>query len=225
MICLGVGSLFVSLVVNLPARLIVDQLPKTGGIVAVTGTLWQGRVVLAGEQALGWRLAPWRSLTGLGLAADITAQGPGSDAAGPVLIRPGGIAAGPVDGTLSAALIGALLPEAGVACDGGLVARGLRVDVSRRAASGAGELRSGPIACRGGLTLDLPAARLVLTEVGGGLQVRATTTEGDEPLFRADVDTDGGLTATLHARAAALIPGMPSSADSTVQMPLSALFP
>jgi len=224
---LGVGSLLVSLLVSLPAQLVADRIGHGGAILAVSGSLWKGRAILAGGQQIGWQLSAGRSLTGLGVAGRVTLQGPGSDAAGSLLLGRGRVAIGPLDGPLSAALLQAVLPGAGYACAGGLVAQGFALHIRRDTASGAGELRSGPLDCREtatGAVLALPAAALTLRDGPQGSTARLATIDG-VPLAKVDVSTDGRMTATLLAAGAALVPGLAAGGDSVLDLPLVLLFP
>lgn len=204
-----------------PAASVVQRFQLAVPPEAVSGTVAKGQMVLEGGFVLRWQIRPWDSLLGLRLAADVTVQGPETDLAVPVAVGLASYDIGPVVGSADAQLGQAIFPQATLRCSGPVVALGLRVKISRRTVTGDGVLRSGDLACDGAAQA-VPALSLSFAPQGAGSV--AALVSGPLAVATASANGDGRLAIVLHKEGAGLFPGMPASADSSMDMPLGSLF-
>ena len=216
-----VASFAVSFAANTPARWVVQRFNLALAEDAVSGTVMHGQIALDGGFVLRWDLRPWASLRGLRLAADVTLQGPQTDIGGPVTMGLASYDIGPVAGTADAQVVGAVFPGVSLRCAGPVLAAGLRVAMTRQTITGAGTLRSDELTCRNAAQA-IPPMRLTFTPLKTGTV--AAVVAGPLPVVTATAAGDGRLSVVLHKEGAALIPGLPSSADSSIDLPLSAYF-
>ena len=215
------ASFAVSFAANAPARWLVQRLDLALAEDAVSGTLMHGQIALDGGLALRWDVRPWASLTGLRLTADLALRGPGTDIGGSVAADLSSYHIGPVDGRADAQVLQAIFPGVSLRCSGPVLAAGLRVEMTRQTLTGAGTLRSDELACAdGGQTV--PPMALTFTPLQAGSV--ATVSAGALPVVTATAAGDGRLAVVLHKAGAALFPGLPASADSSIELPLSSFF-
>lgn len=216
-----VASFAVSFAANAPAGWVVQRLDLALSEDAASGTLMHGQIALDGGFALQWDVRPWASAMRLRLAADVTLRGPATDIGGPVAMGLSSYDIGPLTGSADALVLGAIFPGITLRCSGPVLAAGLRVEMTRRTVTGEGTLRTDALACEDGAQ-TIPAMTLSFTPLGAGTV--ANVTAGALPVVTATASGDGRLAVVLHKAGAALIPGLPTSADSSIEMPLSSFF-
>lgn len=199
-----------------PASLLVRNVPWRSG---VAGTIWNGEVGIAGGSKLEWQLAPLRSLTSLGLAADWKATGPDTDLGGRALVHPGGrTVLDHVSGAADASLLQAIQPDLPFTCQ--LV---MQVEMARIAVRGGtqmldGKVTTDPGSCRaktaGGATA-VPALLLTAEHIGPRTTIRLTpATQRRQLLLDAILSEDGTLDIGMSKDGAAALPfvGLPGGA-------------
>jgi hypothetical protein len=220
----GVLAFAVSSILYMPVGLLAHHaagLPADGRL---SGSLRRGAAELGGGHRLTWRLDAGRSLAALGLAGDLRLEGPGTALAGAGTANLRGLALRGVAGEAAWPLLAALRP--GLPVDCALSARLLRLDLragaGARAGDGAAEI--GPGTCRGpGGAAPVPALTARLITTPAGLRAVLALAADATPLATGTLTPDDRLRLTVHAAGAALVPGMPASADSEIDMPLSLL--
>lgn len=217
------ASFLLSLAVNAPARLIAERLDLTLGDDAVSGTLMHGQIEMDGSFVLRWNVKPIASLMHLNVTAGMTLNGPETDLAGDAALGLSAYGLGPVNGRADARVLQAIFPFARLHCAGPIVAAAFRLDVTRHAFAGTGTLRSGELSCDdSGNQTKVPA--MALTFVPNGGDTDANVIAGTVPVLDATSHA-GRLEVVLHKEGAALFPGLPTSADSSIELPLSVVFP
>jgi hypothetical protein len=185
----------------------------------VAGTVWNGEVGVAGGSRFEWRMAPLRSLTSLGFAADWKATGPDTDLGGRLLAHLGGrMVLDKVSGSADATLLQALQPNLPFTCD-----LAMQVEMDRIAVGGGTQMLSGlatsdPGSCRpkgAGAASALPALILTAEHVGNRTLIRiAPMTQRRKVLVTAELAEDGTLDFGVTPDGAAMMPflGMPAGA-------------
>lgn len=230
---LGIAAFAVSLVWYMPVRFVAHQagLLESGPVAAsrLSGTIWQGRMQLDGRHEVTWTTQTAASLWAFGFAADWEIDGPGSDLTGKIVLRPGGVDLGPLSGSAAWPLIAAALPGLPIACTGEarLAAVEFRLDGTERTGSGTITTSAAECARLDGEVDRVPAPALhaQITTLPNFLQVLVTPQDGARvPLVTARLTSEDRLVITIHQAGAALVPGMPSTADSELDLPLSVLM-
>lgn len=219
---LGIAAYALAMLVTMPASVVLKNRPWRTG---VAGTVWNGEVGVAGGARLAWHMAPLRSLTSLGYAADWTASGPSTDLAGRLLAHPGGrVVLDHVSGSADGTLLQALQPTLPFTCD--LV---MQVEMQRIAIGGGGRMLSGtatsdPGSCRpkgAGAATAVPALFLSAEHVGNRTTIRiAPATQRRRTLLTAILSEDGALDLSLTPDGAAVLPflGIPGGTRIQGQM-------
>lgn len=200
-----------------PASLLVRNAPWRTG---VAGTIWSGQVGLAGGSTLEWQLAPLRSLTSLGFAADWKARGPDTDLGGQALVHLGGrTVLEHVSGSADASLLQAIQPDLPFTCQ--MV---MQVEMAKIAVRGGSQMLDGkvttdPGSCRpkapGGAPTAVPALLLAAEHIGRRTTIRLTpATQRRQVLLDAVLGEDGTLDLGLSKDGAAALPfvGLPGGA-------------
>lgn len=199
-----------------PASLLVRNVPWRSG---VAGTIWNGEVGVAGGSTLEWHLAPLRSLTSLGLAADWKASGPDTDLGGRALVHLGGrTVLDHVSGAADASLLQAIQPDLPFTCE--LV---MQVEMAKIAVGGGAEVLDGkvttdPGSCRpktAGAATAVPALLLTAEHIGPRTTIRLTpATQRRQLLLDAVLGEDGRLDLGMSKEGAAALPfvGLPGGA-------------
>lgn len=200
-----------------PASLLVRKADWRSG---VAGTIWHGEVGVAGGSKLEWQLAPLRSLTSLGLAADWKATGPDTDLGGQALVHLGGrTVLDHVSGAADASLLQAIQPDLPFTCQ--LV---MQVEMARIAVRGGAQMLDGkvttdPGSCRtksaGGAATAVPALLLTAEHIGPRTTIRlAPATQRRQVLLDAVLGEDGTLDLGVSKDGAAALPfvGLPGGA-------------
>lgn len=192
----------------------------------LSGTVWQGRMQIDGGHDLTWTALPGASLWAAGFAADWQVAGPGTDISGRVVLWPDAVALGPLSGTASWPLIAAALPGLPVTCSGQarLAAVDLRLDGSARSGSGTVTTPAAQCTRPQGDAVSAPALHAQIATLPDAVQVLVTPQDGPRvPLLTARLTAEDRLVVTIHREGAALVPGMPNTADSELDLPLSVL--
>ncbi len=226
---LGLGAGAVTLVATVPvgfaARMAGVVLPAD---VALSGTLWNGIADFAQGHRATWDSRVGASVRARAWVADLRVTGPETDLTGQWALRPGGATLAPLGGRMGWSLIDAVLPGLEITC-----ATTADVDVARaefgpdnRAATGQLRLAPGTCARVDGTVTDVPlpavVADIATTADGVGIAITGVDTPG-MALGNLLVTPDDRLRITVFAAGAALVPGLPSSGDSQIELPL-ALF-
>lgn len=219
---LGIGAYALAMLATMPASVVVKNRPWRTG---VAGTVWNGEVGVAGGSKFEWHMAPLRSLTSLGFAADWKATGPDTDMGGRLLIHPGGrIVLDKVSGSADASLLQAIQPNLPFTC-----AFTMQVGMDRIALGGGSQMLSGsaasdPGSCRpkgAGPAAPLPALLLTAEHIGNRTQLRiAPATQRRRTLVTAELAEDGTLDLGVTPEGAAMMPflGLPAGARIQGQM-------
>jgi hypothetical protein len=225
---LGVGALAVALVAALPlgfaARMAGAALPPD---VTLSGTVWHGVATMNSHQA-AWNSRVWDSVTALSWVADLRVTGPETDLAGQWALSPQGGTIAPLRGRMGWTLVDAVMPGLEITCattaDVDLVSAAISPDA--RAATGQLRLAPGTCARVDGTISDVPLpallADIATTPDGVGVTITAVDRPA-VPLGNLIVTPDDRLRVTVFAAGAALVPGLPQSGDSQIELPL-ALF-
>ncbi len=158
-----------------------------------------------------------------------TVTGRGSNLDGALAIGPRQTAVGPVDGRLDWSAVAALMPDLPIGCD--MTARfdavALRDAPQSRTGSGTITTAAGQCARIGssGAPTPSPALNVALASVPDGVEAVVTTqADRNTPLVTARLTDTDRLVMTIHRAGAALVPGMPSAADSQLDLPLSTVL-
>ncbi|TGX54417.1 hypothetical protein E5A73_09120 [Sphingomonas gei] len=204
------------MLLTLPASAVLKNRPWRTG---VAGTVWNGEVGVAGGAKFEWQMAPLRSLTSLGYAADWKASGPDTDLGGRLLAHLGGRTvleniSGSADGTL----LQALQPNLPFTCD--LV---MQVEMERIAIGGGSRMLSGnattdPGSCRakrGGAASALPALILTAEHIGTRTLIRiAPMAQRRRTLVTFELAETGTVDISVTPEGATMMPflGLPAGA-------------
>lgn len=225
---LAVVAFLVSLAATFPVSVAAGYVSPPVEINGYSGTVWNGAVELRGSHSLRWRVDPFASLAGVGLALNVGLRGPGTDLAGLVTLRGFSGRDMRLDGLSGPAgwpLVAALAPELEIACDAAAVAQDVELAVSSGQRSASGSLRSGSGSCvrtdRAMEPTPVPALDARLETVPTGVRaVLTAAADPGTPLAEAEVTNDDVLRVTVHPAGAALVPGMPASGETSLEFPL-----
>ncbi len=217
----------------MPVRFVAHQLglPVEGPITAdrMSGTVWHGRVEIDGGHDLTWTMRPRASLLNWGFAADVHVTGPGTDLAGQAVLRGNGARIGPLAGVASWPLIAGVMPGLRIACSGQarFAAIDLRISATERTGAGTVTAPAGECARLDGRfgPVPVPALHAQISTLPDAVQVLVTPQDGPRvALLTAQLTQADRLVVTIHRAGAALVPGMPNTADSALDLPLSVLL-
>lgn len=219
-----------SLVLYMPVRFAAQQAGLPVPLERLSGTLRLGQMRLDQDHRLVWKVAWQDSLTGGALTLDLTLAGPGTDLSGRVQLGPFRQQLGPVNGRLAWPLVEAIVPTADITCALSAIIQDVTLVQHRAARSGTGNLRSSEGSCmRPGVTdapVPIPA---MIVRVSPGLPdiVAAITARDapDVPLVTGRLTDADRIMVTIHRAGAAMVPGMPSSSDSELDLPLAIFLP
>ena len=217
----------------MPIRFVAHQagLLDTGPLSTsrLSGTVWQGRMQIDGGHEVTGTALPGASLWKFGLAADWRLAGPGTDLAGRVVMYPGGVDLGPLSGVASWPVIAAAMPGLPFSCTGQARFAAVDLQISGPDRTGAGTVTAPASACTrlDGQTepVPVPALHAKISTENDAVQVLLTPQDGARvALLTARLTTADRVVVTIHRDGAKLVPGMPSTADSELDLPLSALW-
>lgn len=205
--------------------------PDTGPLAAdrFEGTVWEGRMQIDGRHDLTWSLQSARSLWSFGFAADWHLAGPGTDLSGEVVLRPGGIDLGPFSGVAGWPLVAAAMPGLPISCTGAAKFAAVKVVVDGAVRSGAGTATTPEGECAridGGTgPVPTPALHAQIGTEDDAITVLVTPQDGPRvALVTARLTAADRVVVTINRAGAALVPGMPSTQDSELDLPLSILL-
>lgn len=230
---LGLAAFAISLIWYMPVRFVAHQagFPDSGPMATsrLSGTVWKGQMQIDGGHEVTWMAQTGASLWAFGFAADWKLIGPGTDLAGKIVLRPGDVDLGPMSGVAAWPLVAAALPGLPIACTGQARLAAVEVRLNRAERSGSGTATTSEAECArlDGLTAGVPAPALhaQITTLPEAVQLLVTPQNGARvPLITALLTQEHRLVITIHREGAALVPGMPSSADSELDLPLSVLM-
>ena len=217
----------------MPARFAVEQTGLASAADRVSGSVWKGTARLDGDLNLNWETSGWQSLRRMAAVVNWRLSGPGTDVAGrlslPLPPRADRATIDAVQGTVSWSAIEAMLPGLPIQCDVRATINGLKLAIAPGARSGDGSVTAPFGKC---VRLDgavpsvaTPALDAALSSEADGLIAVLTAQNAPQtPLVTARLTNADRIIVTIHAAGAAMVPGMPSSADSEIEMPLSALI-
>jgi len=201
------------MIVTMPASVLVKNRPWRTG---VAGTIWNGEVGVAGGSKFDWDMAPLRSLTSLGFAADWKATGPNTDLGGQLLAHLGGrVVLDHVSGSADGSLLQAVQPDLPFTCD-----MTLQVEMERIAGGGGSRLLNGTATSdagtctpkKGGPATSLPPLVLIAEHVGTRTSIRiAPAAQRRRTLLTAELEEGGAVDLSLTPEGAAMMPfiGLP----------------
>jgi hypothetical protein len=195
--------------------------------ITLSGTVWHGKAVMGRHEA-AWHSRLSDSVAAWGWVADVQVRGPDTDLSGRWVVHPDGGMLAPLRGRMGWPLLETVMPGLEITC-----ATIADVDVTRVAVSGddrvaAGQVRlaAGTCARVDGTVTDVPLPALVAdigtTAEGVGMTISGVDAP-DVPLGNLLITPDDRLRVTVFAAGAAMVPGLPSSGDSQIELPL-ALF-
>lgn len=230
---LGLAAFAGSLLWYMPVRFAAHQagFPDTGPLATsrLSGTVWQGQMQIDGGHLVTWVVDGAASLWTFGFAADWRLTGPGTDLAGEVVGWPGGVDFGPASGVAAWPLVAALLPGLPIACSGQarFAAVAFGFDATERTGSGTVTAPAGECARidRPDDRIPRPALHTQISTQPDAVQLLVTPQDGARvALVTARLTTEDRLVVTVHREGAALVPGMPKTADSELDLPVSILL-
>lgn len=234
LLLLGLAAFAVSLVFYMPARFLAQQMNLPVQLDRVSGTVWNGSAELGEAQSVTWEASGLASLRQMAMVVNWRITGPGTDLAGriavPLPIRADRANLDAVRGGVAWPLVEAALPGMPIRCDASAKVEGLRVTLEPQSRSGEGTITVAPGVCKridGAVPpVPTPALGAILTTDPDGLVAVVTQTAAPRtPLATARLTNSDRIIVTIHAAGAAMVPGMPSSADSEIELPLTALMP
>ena len=218
----------------MPARFAAQKAGLGAMADRVSGTLWTGAAQLDGAHRMTWETSALESLRRMTVVVNWRLTGPGTDLAGRVAVplppRADRAELDSVDGKVSWPLVDAVLPGLQIRCDTQATITGLRVSLTPGLRTGEGSLAAAAGSCAridGAMPpVPTPALAVVLTSDADGL-VGILTQAGvpEVPLATGRLSNNDRIIVTVHVEGAAMVPGMPTSADSEIELPLSALLP
>lgn len=216
----------------MPVRFAAHQagFPEDGPIAAsrLSGTVWQGRMVVDGGHGVTWNTRVAASLAAWAWVADWRLTGPGTELSGGVVLRRAGGSVGPVSGVASWPVVAALMPDLPITCDGQATFVAVAVTVDGALRTGSGSVAVPAATCarsdgQGG-AVPVPALRSDVHTLPDSVQAVVTAQEGTGvQLVTARLTAADRLVLTIHKAGAELVPGMPATADSELDLPLSLL--
>ena len=233
-ILLAIAAFAVSLVVYMPARFAAQQAGLGAMADRVSGTLWTGAAQLDGAHRVAWETSALESLRRMTVVVNWRLTGPGTDLAGRVAVplppRANRAELDKVDGTVSWPLVDAVLPGLQIRCDTQATITGLRVSLTPGMRTGEGSLAApaGSCARTDGAVAPVPTPALAVilaSDADGLVGVLTQAGQPEVPLATGRLSNDDRIIVTVHAAGAAMVPGMPASADSEIELPLSAIVP
>ncbi len=231
---LGIAAFLGSVVTHMPARFAAKQIGLSLDTVQVSGTIWNGYARLGDAHVLSWQTSGWESLRRMAVVVNWHLEGPQTDLTGRVAVplppRADRAELDAVRGSLGWALVEAALPDLPIRCEALAVFDGLRVSLAPgvRIAEGMISAPKGRCERRDSDMPPVPTPALtaaISSDNEGLVAVLVQTDLPQTPLATARLTNTDRIIVTIHPAGAALVPGMPSSADSEIELPLATLFP
>lgn len=203
----------------MPASVVRTLVSLPPQVETLSGGVRQGRAELVGGYTLDWRLGAVGLLRGR-IEADLVLQGSDTLIEARLAATPVSITARDISGRAGAGLL-ALFPR--VAIDGCTPRVAVAIDSlsARRgayAAQGGIDIPEGACVLRDGREVPVPAMAMDLTTQGDDAVAVLAEREG-AVLARAEVAGTRRLRLRIEPEGARLVPGMPSSAASEIELP------
>ena len=234
LLLLGLAAFAVSLVFYMPARFLAQQMNLPVKLDQVSGTVWNGSAELGDAHSVTWEAAALPSLRQLAMVVNWRVTGPGTDLAGriavPVPPRRDRATLDAVRGRIAWPLIEVALPGLPIACEARADVADLRITLAPGMRRGEGKISAPPAVCtrNDGASPPVPTPALsasLSADADGLVAVVIQTAAPQTPLATARLTNADRIIVTIHAAGAAMVPGMPSSSDSEIELPLTVLMP
>lgn len=197
----------------------------------LSGTVWQGDLRINADHDLGWKFDVGASLFHLGAVFDLRLTGSGTDLSGRASMNGTAFGSvGPLSGTAAWPLVAAVLPNLPIRCDVSVELQDLTLSATdgNRAGDGTASTAGGQCS-RTDDSVDpvpVPALTARIATVPDGVRAMLTRTDApDTVLAVARLTNDNRIIVTVRPEGAAMIPGMPATSDSEIELPLSILMP
>ena len=231
---LGILAFLVSLILYMPARFAARTIGLPAESLRISGTIWNGFTRLDDAHTLSWETSGWASLQRMALVVNWHLTGQDTDLLGrlavPLPPRADLAELDAVRGRVGWPLVEAVLPGLAIRCDAYAVLDGVQVSLKKGLRRAAGTIVAPAGSCLN-MQSDAPAVATpnlsaVLGSDDAGLVAVLVQSEAPTvPLATAKLTNSDQIVVTIHAAGAAMVPGMPASADSEIEMPLSTLIP
>ena len=226
---LGAVAFLCSLVAYMPARVVVQYTDIPASQAQLSGTVWDGQMVLEDGQLVSWVLDTSASLFGFGAVFDWRLTDFDSNLDGRLAFRPRRLVIGPVSGNLSWGTVASFMPGLAVECNIMAVLNAIVIDIGSNSHSGSGSLTTSAGNCmrlgNAGASTGAPAMVAELSQVEDALRAVLTTqADRQTPLVTARLTPADRIVLTIHREGAALVPGLPTSTDSELDLPLAVLL-
>lgn len=218
----------------MPARFAAKQIGLPLETLQVSGTIWNGYARLGDAHMLSWQTSGWESLRRMAVVVNWHLEGPQTDLTGRIAVplppRADRAELDAVRGNLGWALVEAALPGLPIRCEAMAVFDGLQVNLAPGVRTGEGMISAPKGRCERRDSdmppVPTPALTAAINSDGEGLAAVLLQTDLPQtPLATARLTNTDRIIVTIHPAGAALVPGMPSSADSVIELPLATLFP
>lgn len=214
----------------MPVRFAAQQIDLPVATDRLSGTIWDGSLALEDQHALAWQIDQGASWGSLALVFDWTLTGQDSDITGVLALRPRRAQIGPVNGALDWQTIAAFMPDLPIRCDMQGAVDAVTLEITPDGRRGSGQVRTTAGQClRIGATdapTPAPAMDLTISPYPEGIAAVLTAqADSATPLVTARLSDADRVVLTIHRAGAALVPGMPDSADSELDLPLATLLP
>ena len=218
----------------MPARFVAQHMRLPVMLDQVSGTVWNGTAELDHAHSVTWETAGLASLRQKAMVVNWRITGPGTDLAGriavPVPPRRDRATLDTVRGRIGWPLIAAALPDLPIACEVRADVTDLSITLAPGLRRGEGKVSAPPAVCTRNddamPPVPTPALSASLTTDADGLMAVVTQTAAPQtPLVTARLTNADHIIVTIHAAGAAMVPGMPSSSDSEIELPLTVLIP
>lgn len=204
---------------TMPASVVRTLIALPPQVETLSGSLSRGRAGLMGGYTLDWTLYQRDVVSGR-FTAKVELQGPDTRLEGWVAVSPFAVTAREVQGRAGAGLL-ALFPRLAVeSCNSRAVVSIDSLSAKRRAfrAQGVIETSQGVCLDRNGNEIPIPAMVMDLSTQGADVNAVLSDDMGTT-LARLAVTSERVLRVTVEPQGAALVPGMPSSAATSLAMP------
>lgn len=221
---LALAAYGVFLAATAPSRIVGRFVDLPPAVSHLSGTVWKGEAVLANRLVADWRVDPSASLGARALRLGWSMAGSDTRLTGTASIAPdGAVSVTGISGVAGWSLVEAALTGVPFRCD-----PRARVDIAEIAVADGqfraeGRMTTGPGQCADDIgAVAVPALDAEVENVDGGVRLLVRLNERpDTVLGEAVVTAAGDLIITIQPAGAALVPGMPTSAASVIEMPLA----
>lgn len=217
--CLTALVFGATLVMTMPASVVRTLVVLPPQVETLSGSLSRGRAGLMGGYTLDWTWSPRELITGR-IAVGIELQGSDTRLEGRVEAVPFAVTARDLRGRAGAGLL-ALFPRLAVeGCNPRAVVAIDSLSAGRRGFGARGMVETSQGICldRNGNEIPVPAMVMGLSTEGADANAILSDDKGTT-LARLAVTGDRILRVTVEPQGAALVPGMPSSAATSLALP------